>query len=61
MKIRKRISLKGQTQVSLIKPCTPEAIAKMAGMLGTGGKMLKTLLRERARDREREDQQKSGC
>lgn len=62
-KIRKRMGLKGRTQISLIeeddqlvlRPCTPESIAKMAGMLGTGGRATKMLLEERARDRERED------
>lgn len=65
-KIRKRMGLKGRTQVSLIeeadqlvlRPCTPESIAKMAGMLGTEGKATKALLEERARDREREDRRR---
>lgn len=59
-KIRKRMGLKGRTQMSLIeeadqlvlRPCTPESIAKMAGMLGTGGKMLKALMEDKKRERE---------
>ena len=39
----------------VLKPLTPEYFEKMAGILGTGGKVTKALLEERAKDRERED------
>lgn len=38
-------------------PLTREYFERMAGILGTGGRALKTLLEERAKDREREDRQ----
>ena len=39
----------------VLKPLTPEYFKKMAGILGTGGKVTKALLEERAKDREREN------
>ncbi len=63
-KIRRRLGLKGGTQVSIyerdgeirVVPVTPEAIEKNFGILKGGkGIALKALLEERKRDRERED------
>ncbi len=61
-KIRSMFHIKKGTQVRfeprngeiVLKPLTPEYFEKMAGILGTGGKATKTLLEERAKDRERE-------
>ena len=39
----------------VLKPLTPEYFERMAGILGSGGKVAKALLEERAKDRERED------
>ena len=62
-KVRNLFHIKKGTQVRfetrngeiVLKPLTPEYFEKMAGILGTGGKGIKTLLEERAKDRERED------
>ena len=62
-RIRKRHGIKRGTRVCLVeqgeeiilKPLTSEYFQKMAGLLGTGGKVTRALLEERAKDRERED------
>ena len=62
-KIRSMFHIKKGTQVRfeprngeiVLKPLTPEYFEKMAGILGSGGKVTKTLLEQRAKDRERED------
>lgn len=62
-KIRTALHIKKGTQVHfetrngdlVLKPLTPEYFERMAGILGTGGKVTKALLEERAKDRERED------
>ncbi len=62
-RIRRRHGIKRGTRVCLIeqgeeivlKPLTSEYFEKMAGLLGTGGKAIKALVEERAKDRERED------
>ena len=62
-KIRSMFHIKKGTQVRfeprngeiVLKPLTPEYFEKMAGILGSGGKVTKALLEERAKDRERED------
>ena len=62
-KIRTMFHIKKGTQVRfethkgriILEPLTPGYFEKMAGVLGTGGKLTKALLEERARDRERED------
>lgn len=62
-KIRRRHGIKRGTRVCLVekgeeivlKPLTREYFEKTAGMLGSGGKMTKALLEERAKDQERED------
>ena len=62
-KIRSMFHIKRGTQVHfeprnseiVLKPLTPEYFEKMAGILGIGGKATKTLLEERAKDREREN------
>ena len=62
-KIRTMFHIKKGTQVRfeprngeiVLKPLTPEYFEKMAGILGSGGKGIKTLLEERAKDREREN------
>ena len=61
-KIRSMFHIKKGTQIRfeakngeiVLKPLTPEYFEKMAGILGAGGKATKTLLEERAKDRERE-------
>ena len=62
-RIRSMFHIKRGTQVRfeprngeiVLKPLTPEYFEKMAGILGSGGKVTKALLEERAKDRERED------
>ena len=62
-KIRNMFHIKKGTQVCfethhgeiILKPLTPDYFEKMAGILGTGGKLTKALLEERAKERERED------
>lgn len=62
-KIRSMFHIKKGTQVRfeprngeiVLKPLTPEYFEKMAGILGSGGKVTKALLEERAKDREREN------
>ena len=39
----------------VLKPLTPAYFQRMAGLLGRGGKATKALLRERAKERRRED------
>jgi AbrB family looped-hinge helix DNA binding protein len=62
-KIRSMFHIKRGTQVRfeprngeiVLKPLTPEYFEKMAGILGSGGKVTKALLEERVKDREREN------
>lgn len=62
-KIRNMFQIKKGTRVRfetrhgqiILEPLTPEYFEKVAGILGTGGKLTKALLEERAKDRERED------
>ena len=62
-RIRNQFHIKRGTQVRfetrngeiILRPLTSEYFEKMAGILGTGGKATKTLLEERAKERERED------
>ena len=64
-KIRARFHIKKGTRVCfelgsgeiILKPLTSEYFEKMAGILGTGGRVTKALLEERARDRQREDRE----
>ena len=59
-KIRNKYSIKKGTQVFvferdgeiIIKPITDEYIEKMSGFSGTKGRLLKTLMKEKARERE---------
>ncbi|MDI6603449.1 MAG: AbrB/MazE/SpoVT family DNA-binding domain-containing protein, partial [Patescibacteria group bacterium] len=59
-KIRRRYGIKKGTRVCLIeqggdiviRPITDEYIEKMAGSLGTKGRVLKTFLEEKKRERE---------
>ena len=59
-KLRRKLGIKKGTQVYLyerngeiiIKPITDEYIQKMAGMAGTKGKLLKALMKEKAKERE---------
>ncbi|MCZ6624763.1 MAG: AbrB/MazE/SpoVT family DNA-binding domain-containing protein [Deltaproteobacteria bacterium] len=59
-KLRRKFNIKKGTQVYLyerngeiiIKPITDEYIQKMAGMAGTKGKLLKALMKEKAKERE---------
>ncbi|HSB05153.1 MAG TPA: AbrB/MazE/SpoVT family DNA-binding domain-containing protein [Thermodesulfobacteriota bacterium] len=58
-RLRRKFGIKKGTQVSLyekngeivIKPITDEYIRSMAGMAGTGGKLLKALKEEKAKER----------
>jgi AbrB family looped-hinge helix DNA binding protein len=62
-KIRRKLNINKGTKIYIeekeneitLKPITPEAISNIAGMLATGGELTKDLLKERAKDRERED------
>lgn len=61
-KIRRKYNIKKGTKLYIeengaeiiLKPVTPEYIEKLAGILGTKGKLTKLLLEERAKDKERE-------
>jgi len=61
-KIRRKYNIKKGTKLYIeengteiiLKPLTPEYIEKLAGILGTKGKLTQLLLEERAKDRERE-------
>ena len=60
-RIRRRLKIKKGTRLYIeekgdeliIKPVTPEYFEKMAGILGTKGKLSRTLLEERIKDKER--------
>lgn len=64
-RMRRRLGLKKGTKVSLIdkgdeiivRPLTKDYFERMAGVLKTGGRLMRQLLEERARDRAREDSQ----
>jgi AbrB family looped-hinge helix DNA binding protein len=59
-RIRRRHGIKRGTRVCLIehgeeivlRPLTPEYFQKAAGILGTGGKVLKAFLEEKKKERE---------
>ena len=59
-KLRRKFGIKKGTQVYVyerdgeivIKPITDDYIRNMAGMAGTKGKLLKSLMDEKAKDRE---------
>ena len=59
-RIRRRHGIKRGTRVCLIehgeeivlKPLTPEYFQKAAGILGTGGKVLKAFLEEKKKERQ---------
>ncbi|MBZ0158839.1 MAG: AbrB/MazE/SpoVT family DNA-binding domain-containing protein [bacterium] len=59
-RLRRRFGIKKGTQVYLyeregeiiLKPITDEYIRTMAGMTGTKGRLLKTLMEEKAKERE---------
>ena len=59
-KLRRRFGIKKGTQVYMyesegaivIKPITDEYIQKMAGVMGTKGKLLKALMQEKTKERE---------
>lgn len=60
-KLRKKYGIKNGTLIRFyeadteirIVPVTPEFIESNAGFLGTGGKLLKSLMEEKKRERER--------
>jgi AbrB family looped-hinge helix DNA binding protein len=62
-KIRRRWNIKSGTKFHIeegnneiiLKPLTSEYIKNIAGILGTKGKLTKTLLEERAKDKNKED------
>ena len=59
-KLRRKFGIKKGTQVYIyerdgeitIKPITDDYIRNMAGMAGTKGKLLKSLMNEKAKERE---------
>ena len=59
-RLRRRHGIKKGTRICLIehgeeivlRPLTPEYFQKAAGILGTGGKVLKAFLEEKKRERE---------
>jgi AbrB family looped-hinge helix DNA binding protein len=61
-KIRRKFNIKRGTKLYIeekgdeliIKPVTPAYFEKIAGVLGTRGKLSKTLLEEHSKDKERE-------
>ena len=61
-KLRRRFNIKKGTKLYIeergdelvLKAVTPEYFEKMAGVLGTKGKLSKALLEERSKDKERE-------
>ena len=61
-KMRRKYNIKKGTKLYIedngteliLKPLTAEYIEKLAGILGTKGKLTQLLLEERAKDRERE-------
>ena len=63
VKIRKKVKIKNGTRVAIIeqedsfevKPIDEKYFERLAGILGTKGKLTKALLEERRKDRERED------
>ena len=62
-KIRRKLNIKSGTKFHIeeenneiiLKPLTSEYIKNIAGILKTKGKLTKTLLEERAKDRNKED------
>lgn len=54
-----RICFEPRNGEIVIKPLTPDYFEKMAGIL-KGGKLTQSLLEERARDKEREEQKIKG-
>lgn len=62
-RIRAKFHIKKGTRVCfepsrgaiVLKPLTPEYFKRAAGILGAGGKGTRALLKERAKERERED------
>jgi AbrB family looped-hinge helix DNA binding protein len=63
VRIRRKFGIKKGTKVAFIEqdgklimqPLSKDYFTKMAGILGTKGKLLKALMEERKRERERED------
>jgi AbrB family looped-hinge helix DNA binding protein len=61
-RIRKKLNIKKGTRLYIeekgdevvLRPVTPAYLDKIAGVLQTEGRLSKSLLRERARDRKRE-------
>jgi len=62
-KIRRKLNIKKGTKLYIeergdelvLRPVTPEYFKKIAGILQTEGKLSKALLKERSRDRDKED------
>ncbi len=62
-KIRRKLKINKGTKVYIeekgneitLKPITPEAISRFAGILQSGGELTKALLEEREKDRRKED------
>ncbi len=62
-KIRRKLKINKGTKIYIeekkneitLRPITPEAISNIAGMLRSKGELTKNLLKERAKDRQRED------
>ena len=62
-KIRRKLNIKKGTKLYIeergdelvLRPVTPEYFKKIAGILPTEGRLSKALLKERSRDRDKED------
>jgi len=67
-RLRQKLHIRQGTQVSIferngeiiVRPITDEYIKSCMGMTGTKGRLLKALLREKSKDRERENRRKGA-
>jgi AbrB family looped-hinge helix DNA binding protein len=67
-RLRQKLNIRQGTQVSIferngeiiVRPITDQYIESCMGMTGTQGRLLKALLREKSKDRERENRRKGA-
>jgi len=67
-RLRQKLNIRPGTRVSIferngeivIRPITDEYIESCIGMTGTKGRLLKALLKEKSKDRERENRRKGA-
>ena len=67
-RLRRRLNIRQGTQVSIferngeiiVRPITDEYIESCMGMTGTKGRLLRALLKEKTKDRDRESRRKSS-